>query len=74
MVAIIRNMRTVTAVLYSVFVSFFGGGGDVAFSEYFCTVTAFLFVWKVRRTFFPPGCCFSTVPCDHGLDFLHQLM
>ena len=28
---------------------------DVAFSEYFFR---FLFVWRVRRTFFPPGWCF----------------
>ena len=27
----------------------------------------FLFVWRVRRTFFPSEWCF--LPCDHGLDF-----
>ena len=35
--------------------------GDVAFSEYLCTITIFLFVWRVRRTFFPSGWCFPTL-------------
>ena len=34
----------------------------------------FLFVWRVRsRTFFPVRLVFF-LPCDHGLDFLHQLV
>ena len=34
----------------------------------------FLVVWRIRRmvrVFFPDG---VFLPCDHGLDFLHQLM
>ena len=37
----------------------------VAFSEHLCTIAVFLFVWRVRRTYFPSGWCFS----NHGLDF-----
>ena len=29
--------------------------------------------YRVRRTFFPSGWCFF-LPCNHGLDFLHQLI
>ena len=32
--------------------------GDVVFSEYFLYHFCFLFVWRVRRTFFPSGWCF----------------
>ena len=32
--------------------------GHVAFSEYFLYNFRFLFVWRVRRTFFPSGWCF----------------
>ena len=41
----------------------------VVFSEYFLYHCRFLFVWKVRRTFFvfPDNSVF--LPCDHGLDF-----
>ena len=46
--------------------------GDVAFSEYFLYHCRFRFVCRVRRTFFPSGWCL--LPCDHGLDFWHQLM
>ena len=35
--------------------------GDVAFSEYFLYHCRFLFVRRVRRTFFPSGWCFSTL-------------
>ena len=35
--------------------------GDVAFSEYFLYHFRFLFVWRVRRTFFPSEWCFSTL-------------
>ena len=38
--------------------SFFG---DVAFSEYFLYHSRFLFVWRVRCTFFPSEWCFSTL-------------
>ena len=38
--------------------SFFGE--DVAFSEYFCTVTVCLCM-RLRRTFSPPGWCFSSL-------------
>ena len=41
--------------------SFFCFFGDVAFSEYFLYHYRFLFVWRVRRTFFPSGWCFSTL-------------
>ena len=34
---------------------------DVTFSEYFCTITIFIFVWRVRRPFCPFRCCFSTL-------------
>ena len=33
--------------------------GDVAFSEYCLYHFRFLFVWRVRRTFFPPKWCFK---------------
>ena len=32
--------------------------GDVVFSEYLLYHFCFLFVWRVRRTFFPSGWCF----------------
>ena len=46
--------------------------GDVAFSDYFCcTIFAFsLYGEYVGRYFLPNG---VFLPCDHGLDFLHQL-
>ena len=51
--------------------SFFG---YVAFSEYFLYHFRFLFVWTIEyvvRSFLPNG---VFLHCDHGLDFLHQLM
>ena len=61
-----------------VFLSFFFSFclfGDVAFSEFifiFCTIAAFsLYGEYVVRSFLPNG---VSLPCDHGLDFLHQLM
>ena len=46
--------------------------GDVAFPEYFCTITVFpLYGEYVVRCFLPDDDIF--LPCDHGLDFLHQL-
>ena len=51
-------------------VSFFFG--DVAFSEYFFSISAFsLYGEYVVRSFLPNG---VFLRCDHGLDFLHQLM
>ena len=50
-------------------VFFGGGGGDVAFSEYFLYHFRFLFVWTIEyivRFFLPNG---VFLPCDHGLDF-----
>ena len=41
--------------------SFFGGGGDVAFSAYFLYHYRFLFAWRVRRTFSPSGWCLFTL-------------
>ena len=35
--------------------------GDVAFSKYFWYHFRFLFAWRVRRTFFSPEWCFSTL-------------
>ena len=35
--------------------------GDVAFSGYFLYHFRFLFVWRVRSTFFPSEWCFSTL-------------
>ena len=35
--------------------------GDIAFSEYFLYHFPFLFEWRVRRTFFPSECFFSTL-------------
>ena len=35
----------------------------VPFPSSLCTI------WRAHRTFFPSRCCFSTVPCDHGMDF-----
>ena len=45
--------------------------GDVAFSEYFfCTISAFfLYVEYDVRSFLPND---VFLPCDHGLDVLHQ--
>ena len=41
--------------------------GNVAFSEYFCTIAVFsLYGEYVVRSFFPNG---VFLPCDHGLDF-----
>ena len=45
-------------------VSFFSG--DVAFSEFFCAISAFsLYGEYVVRSFLPNG---GFLPCDHGLD------
>ena len=33
----------------------------VFFPSIFCTITSFLFIWRVRRTFPPSGWCFSTL-------------
>ena len=41
------------------------------FFQVFLYHCRFLFVWRIRRTFFPFGWCFL-IPCDHGLDFFHQ--
>ena len=42
------------------------------FCREFCTIAvSSLCVWRVRRMFSLPGGVF--LPCDHGLDFLHQL-
>ena len=55
--------------LFPVFFCFFG---DVAFSEYFCTITVFsLYGEYVVRFPLPDG---VYLPCDHGLDFRHQLI
>ena len=43
------------------FLSFLCLFGDVAFSEYFLYHYRFLFVWRIRRTFFPSEWCFSTL-------------
>ena len=49
------------------FFLFFLSFGDVAFSEYFCTITAFsLYGEYVARFPLPDG---VFLPCDHGLDF-----
>ena len=49
-------------------VSYFFPIGDVAFSEYFCTISAFsLYGEYVLRSFLPNGGVF--LRCDHGLDF-----
>ena len=48
-----------TRVSFFLFFLFFCLFGDVAFSEYlFLYHLRFLFVWRVRRTFFPSGRCF----------------
>ena len=52
---------------------FFRLFGDVAFSEYFLYHCRFLFVWRVRRTFFPSEWCFFYLVTT-GWIFLHQLM
>ena len=46
------------------------------FFRVFLNHRRFLFVSRVRRTFFalPDGAIFSLLPCDHGLDSLHQLL
>ena len=45
---------------------------DAAFSEYFCTIVVlFLYGEYVVRSFLPDD---VFLPCDHGLDFLHQLI
>ena len=54
---------------FFVFVSPFG---DVAFSEYFCTITVFSLYGEYVERFFLPGGVF--LPCDHGLDFLRKLV
>ena len=60
----------VTHVFLSFFLSFFFPFVNLEmslFSEDFLYHLRFLFVWRVRRTFFPSECFFSTF--DHGLDF-----
>ena len=45
---------------------------DAAFSEYIFVPfpLSVCMDYRVRRTFFPS----TFLPCDHGLDFLHQLI
>ena len=48
--------------------------GDVAILEYFLYHFRFRFVWTIDyvvRSFLSNG---AFLPCDHGLDFLYQLM
>ena len=49
------------------FLPFFCFFGDVAFSEYFCTITLFSLYRRSVVSFFLPDGVF--LPCDHGLDF-----
>ena len=44
------------------------------FPSIFIPLSFPFFVWRVRRTFFPSGWCFSIIPCVHGLNFWHQLI
>ena len=57
----------------SFFFSFCLFGGVAFFRVFFCTIAVFLFVWRVRRTFFPSGWCFFYLVTT-GWIFLHQLM
>ena len=51
-----RSYLTNVCVLFFVFLSFFFLFlWRCGFSEYFCTITVLLFVWRVRRTFLPSG-------------------
>ena len=76
-VDIVLASSGVTFVLFcfvtTVCVLFFFFFGDVAFSEYFCTFTVFSLYgeYGVLYVFSLPGGVF--LPCDHGLDLLHQL-
>ena len=45
---------------------------DVAFSECFCTITVFSLYGEYAVRFFLPDGAF--LPCNHGLDFLDQLI
>ena len=54
-------VTTVCVLFRSCFFLFFCFFGDVAFSEYFLYHYRFLFVWRIRRIFFPSGWCFSTM-------------
>ena len=51
--------RTVCVPLVLFFFSFFFFSffffGDVAFSEFFCTIVVYSLVWRVRRMCFPPS-------------------
>ena len=66
---VLRYASVPTAARVSSVFPFFG---DVAFSEYFCTITVLCLYGEYVVRFFLPGGVF--LPCDHGLDFLHQLM
>ena len=48
--------------------------GDVAFSKYFLYHFRFLFVWTIEYVVlrFLSFRMVLFLPCDHGLDFLHQ--
>ena len=47
--------------------------GDAAFPSLFCTIAVFsLFLEYVARFSLQDGVFFP--PCDHGLDFLHELI
>ena len=58
-----RTAPIVTLVSFFSFFLFFlfVYSADVAFSKYFLYHFRFLFVWRVRRTFFPSEWCFSTL-------------
>ena len=66
-----RSYLTTVSVIFCTF--YFCLLGQVAFSEYFCTIilVSSLYGEYVVRFFLPDG---VFLPCDHGLDFLYQLM
>ena len=69
-----ESQSVTPAMAYDTRVSsfFFFLFGDVVFSEYFCTTTVFSLSGEyVARFFLPDG---GFLPCDHGLDFLYQLI
>ena len=63
---------TVCVLFSFLFLPCFCFFGDVAFSEYFCTVSVFSLYWEdVVRFFLTDG---VFLPCDHVLDFSDLLL
>ena len=59
-------------ILYFLVHTIDGLGGGAIVETLLCTIAAFSLYGEYVVRSFLPNCVF--LPCDHGLDFLHQLV